>query len=752
MLPRSIVRWLLCALLLGLAGCIRLDPVRAALKRLKDPAPAVRREAVEKLGALHDVRATGPLIACLQDPDPAVRTAAVSVLGEWHELLAVQPICDRLQDPDIGVRRVAAAALAGLHDPRSVEPLLHCLTADDAELRRAAATALGQIGDARAVEPLMICLQDKDPATVTVALVALGALHDARAVAAIIPCLGNSDETVRRKAVDILCQLGAPAVEPLLASLTAPKPRVRALAAEALGRLGDARAVDPLVALLKDPGAPEAASSPTDANTADQNNIADEKKVPAEATDDGTAEVRQKAAEALGRLGRPAVDALIACLGEDNATVRSLAVEELGVIQDVRAIDPLIARLVTAPGSETNEGVNVRGAEIAALTKLGTPAIAPLAAHLQDKDLTARKNVAEALDELKYVPEDEAGKADFFILRQAWDQLVKLGAPAVAPLIAALAWDDDSTQEGAVEALGRLGDRRAVEPLIACLQSGSGDVPQKAATALGLLGDPRAVDPLIAVLKSPVPNGRNAAAEALGVLADPRAIPALVATLKDPNADLRQACAQSLGKLKYAPEAPDDRATYLIALQSWDEAVKLGAAAFEPLAACIADDNADVRKGAVGALGALGDKRAIAPLAAALPEWDLNAELVSALEKLGWKPAAEAEQVYCWIGKKDTPQLKDKWEQTKRVLLADVEASERRKIENAVYSFVAIGEEKILEDLVRILDDQGNTEIAETYLNSGNDQLEKAARAWAERNGYTIIPGPGAHRASWGGW
>ena len=85
-------------------------------------------------------------------------------------------------------------------------------------------------------------------------------------------------------------------------------------------------------------------------------------------------------------------------------------------------------------------------------------------------------------------------------------------------------------------------------------------------------------------------------------------------------------------------------------------------------------------------------------------------------------------------------------------MLADVEASDRRKIENAVYSFVAIGEPKILEDLVRILDDQGNTEIAETYLNSNNDQLEKAARAWADRNGYTIIPGPGAQRASWGGW
>jgi HEAT repeat protein len=754
MLPRFLFRWLLCALLLGLAGCLRPDPVRAALRQLQNPAATVRREAVEKLGALHDARATDPLIACLQDPDPAVRGAAVGVLGGWHEPRAVDPIIGRLHDPVAGVRRAAAEALGGLHDARAVEPLRQCLTASEAELRRAAAAALGQLGDARAVEPLLVCLTDKDPGTVSATLVALGALHDARAVAAIIPCLANSDEGVRGKAVDILCQLGAPAVEPLLASLKAPKPQVRALAAEALGRLGDARAVDPLVACLKEPGAPETESLATGENAPAENkkNEDTDEPAPTAAPDDGTAEVRQKAAEALGRLGRPAVEPLLACLDENDATVKGLAAETLGKIQDARAIGPLVDHLAKLSGEEIGENVNGRDAVIAALTKFGPPAIAPLVAHLQDKDLAVRKNVAETLDGLKYVPADDAGKADFFILRESWDQLVKLGAPAVAPLIAALKLDDTATQEGAAEALGRLGDRRAVEPLIARLQGGSGQVAQKAAAALGLLGDPQAVDPLIAVLKADEPEARRAAAEALGRLGDDRAVGALAALLKDPDADLRQTCAQALGKLKYAPETPGDRATYLIALRSWDEVVKLGGPAYEPLAGCLADDNSDVRRDVIASLGKLGDKRAIAPLSSALPDWDFNAQLVSALEKLGWKPTTEAEEVYSWIGRKDSNRLKERWDQTRRILLADVSAEDRRRIENAVYSFVAIGESKILEDLVRILDDQGNTEIAETYLNSGNDQLHNAARAWADRNGYTIIPGPGAHRASWGGF
>ncbi|HTQ31426.1 MAG TPA: hypothetical protein VMI53_09465, partial [Opitutaceae bacterium] len=69
-------------------------------------------------------------------------------------------------------------------------------------------------------------------------------------------------------------------------------------------------------------------------------------------------------------------------------------------------------------------------------------------------------------------------------------------------------------------------------------------------------------------------------------------------------------------------------------------------------------------------------------------------------------------------------------------------------------SFMALGEPKILDDLTRILDDQGNQELAELYLNCGNDKLEKAAQDWASRNGYTTITLPtsnGSH-ASWGSW
>jgi len=86
-------------------------------------------------------------------------------------------------------------------------------------------------------------------------------------------------------------------------------------AARALGQLGDKRAVDPLVACLRD--------------TQTRNPI-----------------LKMTVAEALGDIGDArAVEPLIACLNNTNQTSRSVKgtiIESLGKIGDPRAVDPLI--------------------------------------------------------------------------------------------------------------------------------------------------------------------------------------------------------------------------------------------------------------------------------------------------------------------------------------------------------------------------------------------------------------------------
>ncbi|HTQ30640.1 MAG TPA: HEAT repeat domain-containing protein, partial [Opitutaceae bacterium] len=645
MVSRFPFRGFVCLLLAGLAGCMRPDPVEMALKKLKDPAATARLEAINTLGAQHDPRAFEPLIACLDDQDMDVRMAAFGALG-------------------------------ALGDNRAIEPLTARLPGNDPELRKVIISALEKLDHARASERLLSLLPDKnaDAARTIAVIEALGTLRDPRAVDALMPRLADENEDVSGATADALGRIGPPAVAPLIVRLKDPKARIRGLAAQALGQTGDTRAVPPLIDCLKHP-APETMESPPE-NTANDKttdeNKADAASAPSPADDN--LQVRQKAAEALGQLGAAAVEPLISCLQEQDPSVRSLAATALGQLRDARALQPLISALIGLAGKDTTdeenaEGVNVRQSLLDALPNFGDAAIKPLAACLENKDVHVRRDAAEVLDKLHYQPADVDGKIAFFILRQSWNQLVKLGAPAVAPLVDCLKDEDSGQRQGAAEALGELNDKRAVGPLIGCLQDDILEVRQSAARALGQLGDKRAVGPLINIFKNDEVQIKVAAAEALGALGDDQAVSPLIEGLKDGDAGVRQAAAQALDKLHYQPAQAEDNVTYLIALQAWGQLAKMGPAAFGPLTACLSDDNLDVRQGAVETLGDLGDKRAIAPLSQALPDWDLNAGLVSALAKLGWKPASDAEQVYAWIGAKDSGRLKQEWEKTRQVLL-----------------------------------------------------------------------------------
>jgi hypothetical protein len=120
---------------------------------------------------------------------------------------------------------------------------------------------------------------------------------------------------VRREAAEALGELGDPrAVEPLLARLADWDGMVRVSAADALGRFGDRRAVEPLVARLADEDS----------------------------------DVRRRTAVALGELGDPrAVEPLLAHLGDEDAQVRLVVAGALAELGDPRAVEPLITYLAS---------------------------------------------------------------------------------------------------------------------------------------------------------------------------------------------------------------------------------------------------------------------------------------------------------------------------------------------------------------------------------------------------------------------
>ena len=294
-----------------------------------------------------------------------------------------------------------------LKKKRDVKRLIGALSyRNDHHIQEQAAWALGDLGDPRAVVPLIaayrVWSQLGPIYNPSVAFVALG-------------------------------EIGAPAVEPLIATLKDDNSHVRGGAIEALGQIGDTRAVEPLIAMLKD-----------------------KEWV-----------VLQEAARALGRIGDTrAVEPLIVALNsEDYEFNRSSAAEALGEIGDARAMTPLFI------------------------------------AMLKDKEWFVRLAAAQALGKMGWKPgKDEAG-AIYWIAHKNGEECIQIGGPAVEPLIAALKYYDREIRRVAIYALEKIGDPRAVEQFIYALKDEDYTVRCRAVEALGKIGDARAVEPLFAVLE-----------------------------------------------------------------------------------------------------------------------------------------------------------------------------------------------------------------------------------------------------------
>ena len=238
--------------------------------------------------------------------------------------------------------------------------------------------------------------------------------------------------------------------------------RVRCAAAEALAQ-ADVHDVEPLLALLRDPdrGARKAAAVAL-GRLHWQHNGAQP------GADSAAAGEQAKRAQ----VAIPAVEPLIAVLGDADAEVRAAAALSLGRTRDASAVGPLISALTDHEDAVVHAAAN-------ALGRIGDArAVEPLIAILMDSQRQARE----------------------------------LSAGALSPVCAE-----------AADALGWIGDARAIEPLIATLQDPNFRVREHAAEAVGRIGDARAIVPLTAALKDPDWNMREVAAAALGQIKDKRA-------------------------------------------------------------------------------------------------------------------------------------------------------------------------------------------------------------------------------------
>jgi HEAT repeat protein len=305
-------------------------------------------------------------------------------------------------------------------------------------------------------------------------------------------------------------QKPAPVVAPpppppdLIRMLSDDEARMRRRAALAIGHVGLAEGVTPLIGVLADP----------------------------------EPEVRQMAAFALGLLGDGrARDPLVAALADPSPLVQGSAAEALGLIGDAAAADAIgtFAAQVVQSGAlaqPPDESDDVRRDTPTAACRLALYALVRLKAYPQ---LAAAVLDSSGQPKVRWWPVA-------FALQRLED---KRALPALLTLAREA---NPYTRAFAVKGLAALKDRSAMPVLLPLMSSGERNVLIEAVRALGRIGDPAAVKPLLRILGDAAadPHVRLEVVSAIGGFHQPEVGEALLDVMADPSPAVRGAALRSL--------------------------------------------------------------------------------------------------------------------------------------------------------------------------------------------------------------
>jgi HEAT repeat protein len=442
--------------------------------------------------------------------------------------------------------------------------------------------------------------------------------------------LQNASTPKRTEAIKELVAMGKPAAGPLILNLNHADGNVRNGIIEALGKIRDERAIEPLINIIG-----TELGSVGNMIVAARGSHIDMTEIEAARTaliNIGEPVIEPlfncimspkpsdhknawgEAVRVLGKMGKPAVKPLIDCLNHTNPGLRQASAYALGSIGDVKAVGPLI-RCLQDPDTQN-----------AAIVALGmikdSRAIEALTPYLFLKRQGTSRLAAEALEKLGYKPENLEEQIYLKCAKWQWSELSDLG-PSAAEIL-----------------MKRLNDSDAHIRLLSAL-------------ALGHMKDTRAIKPLEAFWNSPDDDIRGSALTALVKTNSKTLIPFFAAHLANKERARRRDAVIALKALNYQPQTEEEQIKYFIAGENINELTKYGSKSVKPLLDCLKEESSSIRRMALEALLKIGEINAAEPFLLCLHDEDGNVrqQAVWALEMLNYRPTAKEDELIIFITK-----------------------------------------------------------------------------------------------------
>lgn len=252
------------------AACVAGGPrsVQALIEALQSGPTELKKEAAAMLARIKDPQAGVALVKLLEHDEEVVRKAGAAALEQMAGVLdtdTARALVSLLPKTSEGPERQTLTHLIGAI-PTSVLPLCEMLKHRDEDAQVAAALMLDQLLDPRSIDGFIDAMGQSALRDIAVGtLKKLSAIRERidETFNALREVEGASEREEARMATVIdLLGIGRPSVEILIEYLEDDDWLVREAAADLLGKIGDVRAVEPLMKRLeqdKDTGVKELA-------------------------------------------------------------------------------------------------------------------------------------------------------------------------------------------------------------------------------------------------------------------------------------------------------------------------------------------------------------------------------------------------------------------------------------------------------------------------------------------------------------
>lgn len=499
-----------------------------AVKKLLDffnrANPGEKLVALTLFRNFEDERIKGVLLRLLDDPSPELRSRAVSLVPSFFDNSMVPRMIDALKDKDSGVRTEAVRTLGEFEDRRALDSLMEELNDSSPSVRAAAISVLKSYEDPRISDSVIRLLNDSSTLVRSAAVWYMREKPDKRAIEALIPLLSD-ENTIASTSAQALAKIGdAKAVDPLIKIVRSEYDRERMLggdiylrnsAINALGQIGDKKATPIIIDALQNK------------------------------------ELRISAVIALRALkDNRAVPALIKCLSDADPYVRRLTASALREIGDPAGLEAI----KDLPEYKPPPGVTSATPTAPRIFKPLPPAIRKDSIPVPGSGYSVTMFGRQEKKEEKIPPAKEEKPTEIQTLPPT--PIVSPSAPKprpsvdIKPLLPKLKANDPKIRREAADKLGDVGNQEAIGHLIPLLKDKDEYVRQAAARALGKLKDKKAVEPLIQSLKDSEMSVRVFSAWALGEIQDTRAIEPLCNSIFDKETKVKEQSFEALRRFR----------------------------------------------------------------------------------------------------------------------------------------------------------------------------------------------------------